>query len=112
MSFSNLKKEFQSRDNIEITIIDSGLGGIIFSESFKESNLGFNVITLIDKEGFPYGNKDLLWLKTRVVKLVCESKSDVVLLACNTLSSIIYNDYIKFDKKVVDVITSPFFKYI
>ena len=97
MSSLNLKKKFQSRDNIEITIIDSGLGGIIFSESFKRSNLDFNVITLIDKEGFPYGNKDLLWLKTRVVKLVCECKSELVLLACNTLSSIIYNDYIKFD---------------
>ena len=45
---------------------------------------------MIDIEGFPYGNKELSWLKERIIKLVNESKTDNVIIACNTLSSIIY----------------------
>lgn len=77
----------------------------MFGKCFKESNLDLTVITKIDNEGFPYGNKNLSWLKARLLILVEECKSDVVLIACNTLSSVIYLEDLKFKKKVVDVIT-------
>ena len=90
---------------MNVTIIDSGSGGISFCRNVsKEINyLTFDL--LIDKDGFPYGNKELLWLKERLLHLVEEAKSDTVIIACNTLSSLIFYYNLEFSKKVVDVIT-------
>lgn len=60
---------------------------------------------LIDFEGFPYGIKDLFWLKNRLINLVDNSGNKEIIIACNTLSSIIYYFNLKFSKKVVDVVT-------
>ena len=83
------------------TIIDSGLGGYSFYENLK-NNSSFEL--LIDSEAFPYGNKDLEWLKDRIKLLVDKATTDKVIIACNTLSSIIYYYNLTFSKKVVDVI--------
>jgi glutamate racemase len=90
---------------LNVTIIDSGSGGISFCRNVsKEINyLTFDL--LIDKDGFPYGNKELLWLKERLLHLVEEAKSDTVIIACNTLSSLIFYFNLEFSKRVVDVIT-------
>ena len=90
---------------MNVTIIDSGLGGITFCKNVSKEINCLNFDLLIDKDGFPYGNKELLWLKDRLLYLVFEAKSDTVIIACNTLSSLIFYYNLEFSKKVVDVIT-------
>ena len=90
---------------MRVTIIDSGLGGVIFSELVVQEVKYFDPILLIDYEGFPYGDKGLDWLKDRIMNLVDNSKTNIVIIACNTLSSVIYEYDLIFKKKVVDVIT-------
>ena len=88
---------------MKITVIDSGLGGITFSRNINLDIKYLDINLLIDQEGFPYGDKDLLWLKERLINLV--AKTNVVIIACNTLSSLIFYYDLKFKKTVVDVIT-------
>ena len=64
-----------------------------------------DIILSIDYDGFPYGNKDLNWLKNRLIKLIENSKAPIVILACNTLSSLVFYYDLKFEKTIVDVIT-------
>jgi glutamate racemase len=90
---------------MRITIIDSGLGGITFSKNLNKELEFLEISLMIDYEGFPYGDKDLVWLKERLITLVDSSPINTVIIACNTLSSIIYNYDLIFDKQVVDVIT-------
>lgn len=90
---------------MKITVIDSGLGGIAFSKSIKVDINHLDVSLLIDKDGFPYGDKNLEWLRERLNFLVNSSKSNVVIIACNTLSSLIFFYDMNFNKTVVDVIT-------
>ena len=90
---------------MKVTVIDSGLGGIAFSRSVSLNSSYLNIDLLIDKDGFPYGDKDLLWLKERIINLVNMAKTNVVIIACNTLSSLIFYYDLKFKKTVVDVIT-------
>ena len=90
---------------MKVTVIDSGLGGITFSRSVNLETKYLEIDLLIDKEGFPYGDKDLLWLKDRLINLVEKAKTNIVVIACNTLSSLIFYYDLKFKKTVVDVIT-------
>ena len=101
----SLKNIFQSRDKVKIGIIDSGLGGITFSSNLKEKVNDLDVTLYIDNDGFPYGNKDILWLKERLEMLVSKAKPNILIVACNTLSSVIFHYDLKFNKMVVDVIT-------
>ena len=90
---------------MKLGIIDSGIGGITFSENLKLKVNDLDIILYIDNDGFPYGNKDLFWLKERLEMLVSKSKPNILIVACNTLSSIIFHYDLKFNKTVVDVIT-------
>ena len=90
---------------MKVTVIDSGLGGIAFSRNINQHIKYLEIDLLIDKDGFPYGDKDLLWLKNRLIYLVNNAKTNIVIIACNTLSSLIFHYDLKFNKTVVDVIT-------
>ena len=90
---------------MKVTVIDSGLGGIAFSRNINLYVKYLDINLLIDKEGFPYGDKNLLWLKDRLIELVNSAKTNIVIIACNTLSSLIFHYDLKFNKTVVDVIT-------
>ena len=86
-------------------MIDSGKGGIAFCNSIKKNIDCLEPTLIIDEEGFPYGNKDLFWLKDRINYLMEKSEDNMVFVACNTLSSVIFHYNMLFKKKVVDVIT-------
>ena len=90
---------------MKISIIDSGVGGIVFAKNLKKEINDLDLIVNIDTEGFPYGQKELSWLKERLELLISQTKSNVIIIACNTLSSLIYYFDLKFKKIVVDVIT-------
>ena len=83
---------------MKVTVVDSGLGGIAFSRSVNLDIKYLNINLLIDKDGFPYGDKDLLWLKERLINLVEMAKTNIVIIACNTLSSLIFYYDLKFKK--------------
>lgn len=87
-----------------ISILDSGMGGVYFKHAMP-----FDSHLVIDKKAFPYGNKDLLWLKKHFIDLLDEIKSETVIVACNTLSSLIFYYQLSFEKQVVDVITPTIF---
>lgn len=86
-------------------MIDSGKGGIAFGKSITENIDYLEPTLIIDEAGFPYGDKEFLWLKERVNYLVDKAQDNLILIACNTLSSIIFHYNMAFKKKVVDVIT-------
>ena len=90
---------------MRVTVIDSGLGGIVFARSIKVDIKYLDIKLLIDKEGFPYGNKELSWLRDRLLSLIDSCDTNTVIIACNTLSSLIFNYNLDFNKTVVDVIT-------
>lgn len=90
---------------MKITVIDSGQGGIAFSRSVKVDIKYLDISLYIDKEGFPYGDKDLSWLRERLIYLIDKCNTNIVIIACNTLSSLIFQYDMKFNKTVVDVIT-------
>lgn len=86
-------------------MIDSGKGGIAFSSSITKEIDYLEPTLIIDEEGFPYGNKEFFWLKERINYLMDKTKDNLIFIACNTLSSVIFHYNLSFDKKVVDVIT-------
>ena len=95
---------------MRISVIDSGLGAEAFVSNLKKFNhIEYDLI--LDKKHFPYGNKDLMFLKERVTTLVNDTKNDVVIIACNTLSSIILYYKLTFNKIVIDII-KPTVNYI
>jgi glutamate racemase len=81
------------------------MGGICFAENISKEIEYFDYYLKIDHDYFPYGNKDLELLKKRLIYLVDNSKSPIIVIACNTLSSLIFHYNLKFKKTVVDVIT-------
>lgn len=90
-------------------MIDSGLGGELFCKILNGNIKDLECLPLLDRDFFPYGKKDLSFLKERLLFLVKEAKTNLVLIACNTLSSLIFYFGITFKKTVVDVITPTLF---
>lgn len=97
---------------MRIGVIDSGMGGITFNNYLNTKLTNIDITLFIDHNGYPYGNKDLEWLKKRIIEIVNDLDCGVIIIACNTLSSIIYYYNLTFNKQVVDVITPTtyFFK--
>ena len=90
---------------MRISVIDSGMGGEVFARNLKKEINDLDLTLLIDHEGFPYGTKDILWLKNRLEYLIEMSNTNVAVIACNTLSSLIFYYKLQFKKTIVDVIT-------
>lgn len=79
----------------KIGIIDSGLGGITVLDSFLKTYPNNDYIFVSDSKNFPYGNKskeELLRLSTRIVEFLISNDVDTIIIACNTLSSLVLED--------------------
>lgn len=77
---------------MRIGIIDSGKGGLAVAKEL--SNPEDQLILIMDKAYFPYGNKSKLFLCARsyfLMKLLISMKVDIVVIACNTLSIMALN---------------------
>jgi len=77
----------------KILVFDSGLGGLtVFAEIIKVRP-GADYVYCADDAGFPYGNWKEPDLVTRVMqvmeKLIAEHAPDMVVIACNTASTIV-----------------------
>lgn len=100
---------------MKIGVIDSGLGGELIS-NYLNKNYNYEVIKILDKEMFPYGNKSKVLLRKRLKELVNKlednHKLDKIVIACNTLSSLFfYDSYFKYKHKLYDVI-NPVIRYL
>ena len=74
---------------MQISLIDSGIGGKVFGNNLLFDVNDLEIEYLVDYKNFPYGNKDLSFLKERLIELVNKANNQIVVIACNTLSSII-----------------------
>ena len=77
----------------KIAIIDSGIGGIsILKKLIEKYNYG-NFIYFADNLNMPYGNKSKEFLTNRIDEIITmlkeEYKVDMIIIACNTASSVI-----------------------
>lgn len=73
-------------------VVDSGLGGLSVVRALREVQPSIALRYLADTTGFPYGDRDAAWVRTRadqlVTALAIAAQKEVVVLACNTLSTL------------------------
>lgn len=76
-----------------IAILDSGIGGISILQSLIKKYHSGNFIYFADNLYMPYGNKSKTFIKRRVESIILELfdkyEVDLVIIACNTASSLI-----------------------
>ena len=77
------------------------MGGICFAENISKEIEYFDYYLKIDHDYFPYGNKDLELLKKRLIYLVDNSKSPIIVIACNTLSSLIFHYNLNMQRTIL-----------
>lgn len=82
-------------ENLTIAIVDSGVGGVsVLRQLINKYNAG-NYIYFADNLNMPYGNKSSEWLKRRIKNIVdwlfSYYKVDLVIIACNTASTVTEN---------------------
>lgn len=92
---------------MHIGIIDSGFGGYAFLKGINNKSSTYSLI--MDRAFFPYGNKSYEFLKNRTIFLISYLikyyKVDMVILACNTLSSMLLEDLkVLFNIKIEGVL--------
>jgi glutamate racemase len=81
-------------ESMKIGIFDSGVGGQSFIEPIKIRFPDSIIIYKEDKKNIPYGNKtpeELLELTLPIFRSFEEDKCDVVVVACNTVTTTIIN---------------------
>ncbi len=97
-----------------VGVIDSGIGGLNIIKKVLEENKNDQFIYLSDTLFFPYGKKTKEELFLRVSFLIEELLRigvKKIILACNTISALIYEDLKrKYQVPIVDMI-SMFSKY-
>jgi glutamate racemase len=75
-----------------ILVFDSGLGGLSIVKELTLSSLDFELYYCADTAYFPYGEKSDQTLIERVpsviAQAVCECSADIVIIACNTASTL------------------------
>ncbi len=77
----------------KVLIFDSGVGGLSVYREIHAQLPHYNYVYLFDNQGYPYGELDAAVLIERVSQLVgrmvAEQQIDLVVIACNTASTIV-----------------------
>lgn len=77
---------------LKVLVFDSGVGGFSIVKEIAAQKISIEIDYCADTEFFPYGNRSDLELLARIPKIVSaaaeKSKADVVIVACNTASTI------------------------
>ena len=97
------------KKQLPIGIFDSGIGGLNVLYRAKTILPNENFIYLGDNLNAPYGNKSILELKSLAksnIETLCKLNSKVICVACNTLSTSIY-EYLKDISPVPIIPTVP-----
>lgn len=88
---------------MKILLLDSGKGIIPFIKEILKQNKNNEYYLFMDHEGFPYGDKDELYLVNRLKYLLNEFNKlhiDLLLICCNTLSNIYLRNRIKTNYQI------------
>ena len=103
-----INKHIVWRDNMRIGIIDSGMGGLMVLQRIKEKHPNHHYIYFGDTAHLPYGEKtkeQLLDYSISIIDFLLTKDVDLIILACGTLSSTIYEDLKqKYMVSIMDVI--------
>lgn len=88
---------------MKILIIDSGIGGLSVLTYLKQTCPNNHYTYLMDNDNFPYGEKnetEMLNVLNNVIKPLTKNY-DYVIIACNTLSTIISKNKIKLHSPTI-----------
>ena len=76
---------------MKIGVFDSGLGGLVITKAFIQAMPGFDYVYYGDTANLPYGTKtqeQILNLTIEAVKYLIEQDCKLIIIACNTATSI------------------------
>lgn len=100
---------------MKIGIFDSGIGGLTVLKEMINHHPNAHYIYYGDTKNLPYGNKtkeELKQYSDNIIKFLLNEKVDLIIIACGTISSNIYNEIKdKYGVKIIDVI-NPTIEYI
>ena len=100
---------------MKIGLFDSGVGGLFVLKEMLDIFPNNEYIYFGDTKNLPYGEKSKDELKeysSKIIKFLFEKKVDIIIIACGTISTNIYNDIKNnYDIKIYDIV-SPTIKYI
>lgn len=80
---------------MRVGLFDSGLGGLTVLKAFLKYHPNNEYIYCGDNLNVPYGDKskdELLKLSTNIIKFLESKNVDIIIIACGTVSSNIYDD--------------------
>lgn len=100
---------------MKIGVFDSGVGGLTVLNKLVNIYPNNEYIYFGDTKNTPYGSKtkeELKLLSSNIVDFLVSNKVDLIIIACGTVSSNVY-DYLKekYNVNIVDII-SPVISYI
>ena len=80
---------------MRIGMFDSGVGGLTVLKAFLKKHPNNEYVYYGDTKNVPYGNKtkeELLKLSTGIIKYLESKNVDIIIIACGTVSSNIYEE--------------------
>lgn len=86
---------------MRIGMFDSGIGGLTVLKSFIKNHYNNEYIYYGDTLNVPYGEKsksELLSLSKNIIKFLESKNVDIIIIACGTVSSNVYNELKKITK--------------
>lgn len=98
----------------QIGVLDTGVGGLSVVSSLQKLLHSENILYFGDSKNNPYGNKEeeeILNLTIGILKFMEKSDLKLVIIACNTISTVIKKYKGKFKIPIIDIIT-PTVKHI
>lgn len=100
---------------MRIGLFDSGIGGLTVLKELKNKYPNNEYIYFGDNKNLPYGSKtkeQLFELSSNVIEFLLSKKVDIIIIACGTVSSTVYEDLkLKYNIPIYDIIT-PTINYI
>ena len=103
-------------NNAPIGIFDSGIGGLTVANAIKNVLPNESIVYFGDTKHLPYGEKSteaIIEYSTQISKFLIQKKCKMIIIACNTASSVAYESVKKTcpSIKVINVI-DPIVDYI
>lgn len=100
---------------MRIGMFDSGIGGLTVLKSFIKNHPNNEYIYYGDTLNIPYGDKskeELLSLSKSIIEFLQSKNVDIIIIACGTVSSNIYNELKEFSRVPIYNIISEVKEYI
>ena len=93
---------------MRVGVFDSGIGGLTILKSLLENHPNNEYIYFGDTLNIPYGemtNDQLKDLSDKIIRFLISKKVDMIVIACGTISSSIYDEIKnKYDVPIYDII--------